>query len=289
MAGSEHSMAAVERPESSVVRTGTKSGMLGSGGGGRGGVRVTGEGTGTGAVASNADQSYGGEGGTVGAGDVSSDDHSAESSVSEDATWISWFCSLKGNEFFCEVDEDFINDDFNLTGLSSQVAYYNYALDTILDVDIPESELDDKQQELVEVTAETLYGLIHARYILTVRGMHAMLKKYKEGAFGRCPRVHCSGQAVLPVGQSDMPRNSTVKIFCPMCWDIYFPRSRHHSTLDGAYWGTTFPHLFLHTYNNLVPQRNPEKYTPRIYGFKIHKSAVQVQRNRASLPHDEKS
>lgn len=37
------------------------------------------------------------------------------------ASWISWFCSLKGNEFFCEVEEDFISDDFNLSGLSSQV------------------------------------------------------------------------------------------------------------------------------------------------------------------------
>jgi hypothetical protein len=155
----------------------------------------------------------------------------------------------------------------------------NVPSDTILDVDIPEGELDERQQELVEVSAETLYGLIHARFILTARGMNAMLSKYTDGAFGRCPRVYCGGQTVLPVGQSDMPRCSTVKIFCPMCWDLYFPRSRTHNTLDGSYWGTTFPHLFLHTYQTLVPQRNPERYIPRIYGFKIHKSAAQVQRN----------
>ena len=53
---------------------------------------------------------------------------------------ISWFCSLKGNEFFCEVEEDFIQDDFNLTGLSSQVPYYEYALDTILDIELSADE-----------------------------------------------------------------------------------------------------------------------------------------------------
>ena len=48
---------------------------------------------------------------------------SEEASGSDEdvASWISWFCSLKGNEFFCEVEEDFIQDDFNLSGLSSLV------------------------------------------------------------------------------------------------------------------------------------------------------------------------
>ena len=194
----------------------------------------------------------------------------------DDQSWISWFCSLKGNEFFCEVDEEYIQDDFNLSGLSSQVPYYDYALDLILDVESPNEDiLTEEQHEMVESAAEMLYGLIHARYVLTSRGMASMLEKFKSADFGRCPRVFCGGQPCLPVGQFDIPRSATVKIFCPKCEDIYFPRSRYQGNIDGAYFGTTFPHLFLMTYGYLQPPKAQNSYVPRIFGFRIHPSAHQ--------------
>ncbi|EFC40966.1 predicted protein [Naegleria gruberi] len=189
----------------------------------------------------------------------------------EEISWISWFCTLKGHEFFCEVDEDYIQDDFNLCGLQNEVPFFDYALDMILDLESPmDEELTDEQQQLVESAADTLYGLIHARFILTNRGLALMEEKYRQVHFGRCPRVNCQGQPALPVGQSDKIRESSVKIYCPRCNDIYYPRSSRHRGIDGAYWGTTFPHLFLIQYDTLIPKPPTEVYIPKVYGFKVN-------------------
>eukprot|EP00299_Pterocystis_sp_00344_P016801 c8427_g1_i1.p1 GENE.c8427_g1_i1~~c8427_g1_i1.p1 ORF type:complete len:324 (-),score=89.38 c8427_g1_i1:126-1097(-) len=207
--------------------------------------------------------------------DVESDEESDDSGIThseEDVSWISWFCSLKGNEFFVEVDDDYIRDDFNLTGLTSQVPYYDYALDLILDIDPPPGDsLTEEQQEMIESAAEMLYGLIHARYILTTRGMAAMREKYCSADFGRCPRVLCYGFPVIPVGQSDIPCSNTVKIYCSKCEDIYYPKSSRHTGIDGAYFGTSFPHLFLQTYAELRGAEPTQRYVPRIFGFRLHK------------------
>ncbi|KAF5195795.1 Casein kinase ii subunit beta [Thalictrum thalictroides] len=204
--------------------------------------------------------------------ETDSEDSDASGSDGDDTSWISWFCNLRGNEFFCEVDDEYIQDDFNLCGLSSQVPYYDYALDLILDVESSHGDMfTEEQNELVESAAEMLYGLIHVRYILTSKGMSAMLDKYKNYDFGRCPRVYCCGQPCLPVGQSDIPRSSTVKIYCPKCEDIYYPRSKYQGNIDGAYFGTTFPHLFLMSHGHLKPQKPSQSYVPRVFGFKIHK------------------
>ena len=86
-------------------------------------------------------------------------------SENDDATWVSWFCSLKGNEFFAEVDEDFIQDDFNLTGLSAQVPHYEFALDTILDIELSAGALS---------LAERLC-ISWSRTALTVRRRHLQM------------------------------------------------------------------------------------------------------------------
>ena len=83
------------------------------------------------------------------------------------------FISSRGNEYFCEIDEEYLTDRFNLTGLNTEVPYYQYALDLITDVF--DLDADDELREQIEKSARHLYGLIHARYVVTTRGLAKMV------------------------------------------------------------------------------------------------------------------
>ena len=49
----------------------------------------------------------------------------------------------------------------------------------------------------------------------------------------------------------------------------------HVTDIDGAYFGTTFPHLFLMTYPTLRPMAAPlPVYVPRIFGFRIRRDPL---------------
>lgn len=189
-----------------------------------------------------------------------------------------------GHEYFAEVSEDFIEDDFNLTGLQSQVPMYKEALEMILDVEPEDDEEDEEEEEedddddevlgdekplnyrragdrrhmrvasdlsMIESSAELLYGLIHQRYITSRPGIQQMLEKYEVNHFGVCPRVNCHGCKVLPVGRTDTPGQETVKLFCPSCYDIYTPPNSRFQSVDGAFFGTTFGCLFFMTFPEL--------------------------------------
>ncbi|SGY19313.1 BQ5605_C014g07614 [Microbotryum silenes-dioicae] len=109
---------------------------------------------------------------------------SSPSTNTSTLTWITWFCSLPGHEYFCEIAEDFIEDDFNLTGLSGLVPFYKEAMEMVLDVEAGEytPPLDSSHRvpdvSIVESSAELLYGLIHQRYILTRQGLQQMASAF---------------------------------------------------------------------------------------------------------------
>ena len=42
---------------------------------------------------------------------------------------------------------------------------------------------------------------------------------------------------------------------------------------DGAYFGTSFPHLLLITNPSLIPAKITERYVPKVFGFRVHSAA----------------
>ncbi|CCK68749.1 casein kinase 2 regulatory subunit CKB2 KNAG_0B03070 [Huiozyma naganishii CBS 8797] len=189
--------------------------------------------------------------------------------------WIDLFLGRKGNEYFCDIDPDYITDRFNLINLQKTVSKFTQVIQYIVD------ELDDNtlmnmsptRAKQLDMDAAKFYGLVHARYIITIKGLQKMLAKYKDADFGRCPRVYCNFQPLLPVGLHDVPGMDCVKLYCPSCEDLYIPKSTRHSSIDGAYFGTSFPGMFLQAFPDIVPKHPTKRYVPKIFGFELHKQA----------------
>lgn len=114
-------------------------------------------------------------------------------SRSRPSAWIARFLDRPENEFLCPVDDSFVRDRFNLIGLDELVPGFELALCTVLD-DTGAIGARGKR------AAELLYGLVHARYIMTPQGVAKMLAKHEAGCFGHCPRVYCDHSLALPIG-----------------------------------------------------------------------------------------
>lgn len=200
------------------------------------------------------------------------------SSFSDDSEepWINQFCSSFGHDYFVEVSQDFIEDDFNLTGLNTVVPFYREALDLILDFSLefaPKTKLTPEMLPLVEHSAELLYGLIHARYILTKQGLTAMAEKYEKKKFGTCLRVFCEGMHLIPIGRYDQPGKETVRLYCPNCSDIYLPPSSRYLNIDGAFFGTSVAGLFVKLFPEIDRQcsvRRNDAFQLKLFGFHVN-------------------
>eukprot|EP01013_Petalomonas_cantuscygni_P025229 TRINITY_DN47118_c0_g1_i1.p1 TRINITY_DN47118_c0_g1~~TRINITY_DN47118_c0_g1_i1.p1 ORF type:complete len:318 (-),score=35.15 TRINITY_DN47118_c0_g1_i1:480-1433(-) len=203
------------------------------------------------------------------ANESGSEDWSEE--YEEETPWINWFCEMEQNQYYCIVDDSYAEDPFNLVGLEELVPDYEDALDIVLDLASENgyAMFSESDQLRLSSSAQKLYGLIHARFIVTSAGLVRMHDKYTRGEFGSCLRHNCDNTRLLPMGLSDHPGQGTVKLFCPSCRDLFRPPQPQFRNLDGAHWGTTFPHLFLMTYQVSVPRAPSDPYVPRVFGFRI--------------------
>lgn len=115
---------------------------------------------------------------------------------------------------------------------------------------------------------------LHARKKGLILAVMYQLDKYKKGDFGKCPRVLCGASPLLPTGMSDNPHIQSVKLYCCKCEDLYNPKSTRHANIDGAYFGTSFTNILFQVYPALIPEKSRERYSPRVFGFKVHAAAA---------------
>ncbi|GMM41603.1 hypothetical protein FOG51_03037 [Hanseniaspora uvarum] len=268
---------------------------------------------------------------------ISDSDSNSEESI-EDLNWIQTFLEKPGNQIFVEIHMQYLTDRFNLVGLNK---YCSEKMSTMLklmtdDIDFLRGEyssMSSIEKRMLDKECAKLYGLIHARYILTYQGQYDMMTLYSENIFGKCPRSACTGTPLLPMGLYDVPEQDSFKLYCPCCEDVYrpahitqglelfsgfngsvlseykryqqafdYPVEKHltlrdselplgknldsegddlniinqvlkfNPNIDGAYFGTTFPHFFLMQYPNVVSgeEKPKQRFIPAIYNFDLH-------------------
>src|SRR5690606_32905859 len=65
--------------------------------------------------------------------------------------------------------------------------------------------------------------------------------------------------------------------------DIYVPHfSAKCTNLDGAYFGTNFPHMFFMVFPQRRPPAPTGHFTASLYGFRIHPLAYEHQQMQAA-------
>merc|ERR1712046_282522 len=107
------------------------------------------------------------------------------------------------------------------------------------------------------------------------QGLNKMRRKLQNLVFGTCPDPEFSEHAIIPVGLSDHLRQGPPLGYCAASGEVH-KMAAWGDVLDGAYFGTTFPHLLLMQNPALHgPKGWPvpnTKYIARIFGFKVRRA-----------------
>lgn len=231
----------------------------------------------------------------------------ATSSSSSTTPWVEQYIG-NTNENLLPVPREFLTDGFNLMNVAAVVhnkfgkclddgipnfltkdakhpiSLYKLAHKLLLLEELPENwKLSIPLN--VQNAAEVIFLLVHSRFACSPRGLDAVYRALKSGGplFGKCPRISCCGQRLLPCGQSEQFGVGSSMRYCCCCGEIFHQWDVEQ--VDGCAWAG-FCHLMLLTYGKeLFPELRPDsiadKYknirtrpVPQIFGFDIHENAT---------------
>ena len=174
------------------------------------------------------------------------------------------------------IPEDYIVDKFNVYGLQDDFSFLNICCDIICGKPnlncVPQKDIAEIREQLPRV-----YGMIHARFILSPPGLSALKDKYDCVQYGTCPRLNCQNESLLPIGLSSQMNVSKVKVFCPCCREIFVPKT--NIDLDGAYFGPNAAHIFIDEMHISSKRYNFQPFVHTAFGFRLRSELFEVPKD----------
>lgn len=164
-------------------------------------------------------------------------------------TFAKWITTQKQYKILVHITDDFLADSFNYYGLNKYVDRYKEAMNVVRGC---YTERVEKDRDLLRQSI-LLYGLLHARYLLTYDGIDDIKDHFSKGMFPPCPRYLCKGHSTLPYGTSEIYGEDKLKLFCPGCCDVYELDHPLYSKIDGAFFGPNYVHVLKQKYRTVTP------------------------------------
>lgn len=191
-------------------------------------------------------------------------------------SWIDWLLETERGSVFVRIDDKYLSKAFNFYGIRQKVPNFAMCLELIRGPLIPKEQRPRGWPDDIDEYGLCLYGLLHARYLLTAAGQKAAREKLRNQDYPKCPRSWCDGVCGVPVGTSDDLGESNVKLYCPNCQDVYSVTDKRFTSMDGAFFGPSWCHLFVKRFPDVVPEEPPRKYVPRIFGLRVAPPGTEV-------------
>ncbi|KAH0791363.1 Casein kinase II regulatory subunit family protein [Histomonas meleagridis] len=187
--------------------------------------------------------------------------------------WVNQICRIQ--PWLVEVDLCFITSPKIVNAIVGDKMLFKAAMEIITDRHNNKNFWDIKNPNFLEnlrtinLEAIRIYSLIHAKFIVTNKGLKLMKKKINSGIYGKCPRFLCKGNNLIPFGKSSEPEQNQVELYCTSCNDGYRCEDKKGSKLDGSFFGPKFPKAYIRKYRT-QKQNSCENIKPTIYGFRLY-------------------
>ena len=187
--------------------------------------------------------------------------------------WIRKHLSTMDHHFYSAVPEKFYLDSLIVSYLNqhfieNDMKYFKSCFQVFSG---SSSKIPRGAAKEIQQSVKVMHDIVHGRFVVSEAGLQTVREKHMQGAYGRCPRLHCEEHFLLPLGMHDVPGISQTQCFCPKCRDVY--RAPDHVAIDSVVFGTSLPHLLLDQYPDLCPTISDTAYVPKLFGFGIHHSA----------------